>query len=369
MEGVVMFGGIYAGRRVLVTGHTGFKGGWLSHWLLQLGANVRGIALAPQTTPNLFDLLNLQERAESHLIDIRDADAVRSCMRDFRPEFVFHLAAQPLVRLSYQEPKATWDTNVGGTVNVLEAVLGTPSVQSCLVVTSDKCYDNKEQIWGYRENDALGGHDPYSASKGATELVVASYRRSFFSDNKTCHIASARAGNVIGGGDWANDRIVTDFVTRVVSGRALELRNPQATRPWQHVLEPLSGYLDIAARLFSSEGKNYAEAWNLGPSDQSVTTVHDLATRLVAEWGQGSVSVCSQVNQPHEAGLLKLDCSKAQHRLGWHGVWDVDKTVKRTVEWYRAYYEKSDVVNITDKQIENYSADAKNAGLAWAQSR
>lgn len=363
-----MFGDAYRGRRVLVTGHTGFKGSWLSHWLLGLGAKVTGIALPPATQPALFDLLGLAQRLDHREVDIRDAEAVARVMAEVRPEVVLHLAAQPLVRLSYAEPRATWETNVLGTVNVLEAVRACPDVAACVVVSSDKCYENREQVWGYRESDAMGGHDPYSASKGATELVAASYRRSFFHRPEATRLASARAGNVIGGGDWAKDRIVTDFVAAICAGQPLRLRNPGATRPWQHVLEPLSGYLHLAATLLQGKGHTCADGWNFGPADASVTTVEDLARRLVAAWGRGEVIIAADPAQPHEAGLLKLDCSKAAHRLGWRGVWDVAATVEHTVDWYRAHAAGSvDMTRLTDEQLARYAADARALGLAWAQ--
>ena len=324
--------GTWAGRRVLVTGHTGFKGSWLSHWLLAEGAEVAGYALAPDTTPALFNLLGLASRLRYIEADVRDAGRLATEVATFRPEVVLHLAAQPLVRKSYREPRQTWETNVLGTVNLLEAVRACDSVRACIVVTSDKCYENREWLWGYREDEAMGGHDPYSSSKGAAELAVASWRRSFPGGVR---LASARAGNVIGGGDWSADRIVTDFVLAIQAGQPLRLRNPNATRPWQHVLEPLSGYLTLADRLLGADGDRFAEAWNLGPSDASVTTVAELARRLVAAWGSGSVEIPTNPQQPHEAGLLKLDPSKAAARLGWRGRWDVAETAARTARWYR----------------------------------
>ena len=349
--------GFWKGRRVLVTGHTGFKGSWLTRWLLERGADVAGLALAPETSPSLFSLLGLGERIEHHLVDVRDAEGVRRVLGGTRPEIVFHLAAQPLVRLSYREPKATWDVNVGGTVNLLEAVRLTGGVRACVVVTSDKCYENHEQVWGYRECDPMGGHDPYSSSKGATELAVASWRRSFFQDPAGTLLASARAGNVIGGGDWAADRLMVDFVRAIAQGEPLVLRNPAATRPWQHVLEPLSGYLRLAEALHGQAGHGYAGAWNFGPQDDSVVTVGQLARRLVDTWGQGEVVVARDPAQPHEAGLLKLDCSKARAGLGWHGVWDFPETIRRTVEWYRGHSLGGDPETLTLQQIKAYQED------------
>jgi CDP-glucose 4,6-dehydratase len=281
---------------------------------------------------------------------------------------VLHLAAQPLVRVGYREPKATWDTNVSGTVNVLEAVRATPSVRACVVVTSDKCYENLEVPRGYRESDALGGGDPYSSSKAACELVVASWRRSFFSEHSACRLASARAGNVIGGGDWAPDRLVADCAAAMRAGRPLRLRSQRATRPWQHVLEPLSGYLDLAGRLLGTDGPAWGEAWNFGPTDASVTTVEALARKLVSAWGRGVIEVDGSGGHPHEAGILQLDSAKAQARLGWRGAWDLDTAVMRTVEWYRAHAQgDSDLGNLTRVQIATYVSDAREAGLPWTQ--
>jgi CDP-glucose 4,6-dehydratase len=369
MEDLVMFSDVFRGRRVLVTGHTGFKGAWLSEWLLGLGAEVTGIALACDTSPALFEVLGLAHRIASHqLIDVRDPQVLAQAVARARPEVVFHLAAQPLVRLSYREPAATWATNVQGTVNLLEAVRSVSSVRACVVVTSDKCYENREQVWGYRETDAMGGHDPYSASKGAAELAVASWRCSFFHDPNGCRLASGRAGNVIGGGDWSKDRIVVDFVTSIIAGRPLALRNPRATRPWQHVLEPLSGYLHLAARLFTKGGERFADSWNFGPADTSVTTVEHLSRLLVAAWGAGDIEILGNAGQPHEAGLLKLDVSKANTSLGWQGIWGVERTVRETVTWYQAHLTDSDVRSLTRQQIAAYSADARAAGLSWIDS-
>ncbi len=363
------FAGFWRGRRVLVTGHTGFKGSWLAHWLLAEGAEVTGYALAPSTSPALFDLLDLlglTGRLRHVVGDVRDAAHLAATVAAARPEVVLHLAAQPLVRLSYREPRATWETNVGGTVNLLEAVRATPGVRACVVITSDKCYENREWVWGYRENEAMGGHDPYSSSKGAAEIAVTSWRRSFFGNPAGCRLASARAGNVIGGGDWSADRIVTDFVLAIQAGRPLRLRNPQATRPWQHVLEPLSGYLQLAWRLCQDDGAAYADGWNFGPGDASVTTVESLAHQLVAAYGSGSVEIARDPNQPHEAGLLKLDCSKAATRLGWRGVWDVATTAERTAHWYQAQNKGQAASQLVDADLNAYLTAAAAAGIPWA---
>jgi CDP-glucose 4,6-dehydratase len=363
-----MFGGVFKGRRVLLTGHTGFKGSWLSQWLIELGAEVHGLSLAPDTAPALFEVLGLEQRLASHrLADVRDMAAVQAICVAIQPEVVFHMAAQPLVRLSYREPAATWATNVQGTIHVLEAVRRLACVRACVVVTSDKCYENREQLWGYREADAMGGHDPYSSSKGAAEMAVASWRRSFFHDPSGARLASGRAGNVIGGGDWSADRIVVDFVRAMVAGQPLSLRNPGAIRPWQHVLEPLSGYLLLAAKLLQAEGAGFAEGWNFGPGDANVATVKELADLLVCAWGSGTVEAPLQIGQPHEAQLLKLDVSKARALLGWKGIWDVRRTVAETVHWYKAHHQGSeDLSALTRRQIADYAHDARSAGMAWA---
>jgi len=360
-----MFQNTYQGKRVLVTGHTGFKGSWLTRWLLDMGAQVTGLALPPDTTPSHFTLLDLEHQIEHRQVDVRDADAVQRLVADARPEIVFHLAAQALVRPSYQDPKGTWDVNVGGTINLLESLRQVGGVRACVVVTSDKCYENREQIWGYRETDRMGGHDPYSSSKGAVELSVASWRRSFFQDREGLRLASARAGNVIGGGDWAPDRIVVDFVKGIAEGRPLVLRNPEATRPWQHVLEPLSGYLDLAARLYQGEGWRLAEGWNFGPNEENVVTVEALARALVSAWGEGEVQINRDPKHPHEAGLLRLDCSKVRKGFGWHGVWDFPETVRQTVQWYRGQHGGEDAKTLTGKQIDAYGAAATHAKLPW----
>jgi CDP-glucose 4,6-dehydratase len=363
-----LHGGFWRNRRVFVTGHTGFKGSWLCQWLLTEGAVVSGYALAPSTTPALFDLLGLAGRMRHRVADVRDAAVLAKALAEDRPEIVLHLAAQPLVRLSYQEPAMTWETNVGGTVNLLEAVRATAGVRACVVVTSDKCYENREWAWGYREEDALGGHDPYSSSKGAAELAVASWRRAFFADPDGCRMASARAGNVIGGGDWAADRIVTDFVLAIQAGQPLRLRNPRATRPWQHVLEPLSGYLHLAWHLCQPGGHGYAEGWNFGPENSNVTTVEALARRLVESYGSGNVEAAYDPRQLHEAGLLKLDCSKAAVRLGWRGIWNIDTTVERTVKWYREQHAGRSAADLVAADLESYHLAGRAFGASWIHS-
>jgi len=334
-------------RRVLVTGHTGFKGAWLALWLHELGAKVRGFALAPPTEPSLFALADLPSLVEHVEGDLRDLGALRAAFERFRPEVVFHLAAQPLVRRSYREPKETFDTNVGGTVNVLEAIRLCESVTTAICITSDKCYDNREWTYGYRENDPLGGHDPYSASKGAAEIVIAAYRHSFFSpgaQGRVIGLASARAGNVIGGGDFAEDRIVPDAVRAVLAGVPLDLRNPSSTRPWQHVLDPLGGYLHLAAQLLL-EPVRHSDAFNFGPDLGGVAKVKDLIDAFYRELGRGSARDVSgeQHGAPHEAKLLRLSCDKAHNELGWRPVFSTAEAIRRTATWYaQVMLEKGD---------------------------
>ncbi len=323
-----------AGRRVLVTGDTGFKGSWLSLWLSELGAEVTGYALPPEGERSLFDLLGLRQYVRHIDGDVRDLDHLGRVFAETRPEVVIHLAAQALVRLSYEEPKRTIDTNVGGSVNLLECIRNTPSVRSVVYITSDKCYENKEWVWGYRETDELGGRDPYSASKAAAEIVFSAYCSSYFDGRPDLGIASARAGNVIGGGDWARDRIIPDCIRALEAGRPVPVRNPHATRPWQHVLEPLSGYLTLAARLLE-EPKRFGGAWNFGPPVGQVRTVGELVAEAVNVWGEGSYEVAAEANSPHEARLLQLNTDRAALDLGWRSRWGVEETITGTVGWYR----------------------------------
>lgn len=332
---------VYNGRRCVVTGHTGFKGTWLSLWLQRLGAEVHGYALNPVTTPNLFDLTDLKELLEDYRADIREASTVKDYLLRTSPEVVFHLAAQPLVRRSYSEPRQTFDTNVNGTLNVLDAIRQCPSVRALVVVTSDKCYQNLERVHPYRETDRLGGHDPYSASKAAVEIVCAAYRDSFFTPAGV-GLATARAGNVIGGGDWAEDRIVPDAIRALAKGHSVPVRNPYATRPWQHVLEPLFGYLALGAQLLKSAGdptrlERHAGPWNFGPPTESCLPVRALVEAFLAAYGSGEWNDLSsdQADAPHEARLLALDWSKAYHGLGWRPRWSFDETVRRTCAWYQ----------------------------------
>jgi CDP-glucose 4,6-dehydratase len=345
----------WRGKRVFLTGHTGFKGAWLALWLHELGAELAGYALRPEPgRPNLFEAARLGEAMRSQFGDIRDLDALATALDAFRPEVVLHLAAQSLVRRSYGEPVATYATNVMGTVNLLEAVRRTPSVAAVVVVTSDKCYENREWPHAYREPDAMGGRDPYSSSKGCAELVTAAYRASFFQTGAA--IATARAGNVIGGGDWAPDRLVPDLVGGFARGDSVLIRSPGATRPWQHVLEPLRGYLMLAERLVSAPD-SAAEAWNFGPFDRSTVPVRILAEAVVRHWGGGRIEYAPEGPALHEAGLLAVDWGKARARLGWTPRFDLEESVRLTIEWYRKYYaDASCAGQVTREQLRDYAA-------------
>lgn len=330
-----MFGGAYDGKRVLITGHTGFKGSWLTTWLLRLGARVAGYSLAPPTNPSLFRACGLIDRIDHTEADVRDGERLRETVSRWKPDFIFHLAAQPLVRDSYVMPVDTYDINVMGTVNLLDAVRRESHACSVVVVTSDKCYENREWEYGYREIDRLGGHDPYSASKAAMEIVVASYRSSYFTRDTGVRLATARAGNVIGGGNWSADRIVPDAIRALQAGTTLIVRNPDAVRPWQHVLEPLGGYLWLGARLSAPDGESLATAWNFGPADSETRRVAELADAIVTAWGSGQWQPQVGADDLHEAGILRLSIDKAQASLGWRPVWDFITSVTKTVKWYR----------------------------------
>lgn len=332
-----MLNNAYKNKTVLITGHTGFKGSWLAIWLKELGADVVGYALAPPSEPNNFEATKLQEKITHIHGDIRDLDWLMETFKKYRPEFVFHLAAQPLVHLSYEEPKLTFDTNVGGTVNVFEAVRKIPGVKVLVNITSDKCYENKEWVWGYRENDPMGGDDPYSASKGCAELVFSAYLKSFFSQNSQIGAASVRAGNVIGGGDWGADRLVPDCIRALSGHQPIGIRNPRAIRPWQHVLEPLSGYLRLGAALWQ-EPQQYSGPWNFGPDDSSHLSVVAITDHLIKYWGSGAWKNLSDPNALHEANLLKLNCDKAHAGLNWHSVFTIDKCLQMTADWYKKFY-------------------------------
>lgn len=355
VEGLDVTPAFWSGRRVLVTGHTGFKGGWLSLWLQQLGAEVTGYALAPPTWPSLFEAARVGAGMHSVLGDVRDFDALHTTLAEFRPEIVFHLAAQPLVALSYQRPVDTYASNVLGTVHLLEAVRQIGGVRAVVNVTSDKCYANREWVWGYRENESMGGDDPYSSSKGCAELVTSAYRTSFFSPTDYARhgvaLASARAGNVIGGGDWAAHRLIPDLIRAFQAGRPASIRCPEAVRPWQHVLEPLSGYLQLAERLHI-EGTTFAEGWNFGSAEADARPVHWLVERLAALWGPGASWALDAGPHPHEAHCLKLDCAKARTRLGWKPRWNLEEALAKTVEWYQA---DADWRQATLSQIAEFS--------------
>jgi CDP-glucose 4,6-dehydratase len=349
-----MTSAFWKGRSVFVTGHTGFKGAWLAAWLARRGAKVTGYALAPETTPNLCDIM-ADAGVTSVIGDIRDARALSDCMARARPDVVFHLAAQALVRRSYRDPVETYSTNVMGTVHVLEAIRATPSVEAAVVVTSDKCYENLGSIWGYRENEPMGGHDPYSSSKGCAEHVVSAYRHSFFNGSgHPCKIASGRAGNVIGGGDWSEDRLIPDVIRSIARHQSVEIRSPKATRPWQHVLEPLNGYIVLAEHLCGRDGRDYAEGWNFGPVDEDCMPVDQVVGRFVKLWGPPAAWHLSTVTHPHEAHFLKVDASKAKARLGWHPKLRLAEALDWTATWYRGHLSAKDPAALTYEQIETY---------------
>ncbi|PZD72994.1 CDP-glucose 4,6-dehydratase [Acaryochloris thomasi RCC1774] len=345
------------GKRVLVTGHTGFKGSWLSLWLQKSGADVTGYALAPPSNPNLFETARIADGMTSILGDVRDLSHLQETIAQHQPEIVIHMAAQPLVRYSYQHPVETYATNVMGTVHVLEAVRQAEGIRVVVNVTSDKCYENREWVWGYRENEAMGGHDPYSNSKGCAELVAAAYRSSYFSPQTYAEhgvgLASVRAGNVIGGGDWAGDRLIPDIIRAIMAKETVVIRSPNSIRPWQHVLEPLGGYLMLAEHLWDA-GEAYAEGWNFGPNDEDAKPVSWIVEQLTQLWGDNAQwKLDTQVN-PHEATYLKLDCSKAKNRLKWSPKLDLATTLNWIIEWYRSYLNGDDVRQLTEQQIEQY---------------
>lgn len=352
-----IFNAFYRGKRVLVTGHTGFKGSWLSIWLHELGAEVIGIAQDPFSERDNFVLSGIGRKIKADIRDdIRDGERMKELFREYQPEIVFHLAAQPLVRLSYEMPVETYHTNVMGTIHILEAIRATESVKVGIMVTTDKCYENKEQIWGYRENESMGGYDPYSSSKGAAEIAIASWRRSFFNpehyEKHGKSIASVRAGNVIGGGDWATDRIIPDCIRALEAGRPIEIRSPKAVRPWQHVLEPLSGYMLLAAKMWNKPTQ-YCEGWNFGPRTESISTVWEVAEKVAESYGSGGLCDLSDPNAPHEARLLMLDINKAKFQLGWEPRMDLNRTVTLTMDWYQKY-RNEDVYHLCVEQINKY---------------
>jgi CDP-glucose 4,6-dehydratase len=347
----------WGGRRVFVTGHTGFKGGWLSMWLARMGAIVRGYSLDPSTNPSLFEVAQIATLVDDRRGDIRDFTSLSRSIQEFAPEIVFHLAAQPLVRASYEDPLGTYTTNVMGTANLLESIRATESVRSVVIVTTDKCYENREWMWSYRENDRLGGHDPYSSSKACAEILTASYRRSFFcspSAGRHCvAVATARAGNVIGGGDWSPDRLLPDLIRGFVSGHPVAIRNPDSVRPWQHVLEPIAGYLLLAEKLLT-QGVAVAEAWNFGPNEDGAWTVAQIADEMVRQWGGAAKWSRDRAEHPHEAQSLKLDASKAKAVLGWRPRLSLRQALRMLVEWYKPWHEGADMLTISQSQIEEY---------------
>lgn len=365
MEIELLFGSKYKNKTILVTGHTGFKGSWLALWLKKMGATVHGIALEPSSSPNHIGLLNLEY--ESHILDITHKEALIELVGKIKPDLIFHLAAQSLVRLSYGDPYNTYLTNVMGTINVLEAARKIENLKGVVVVTSDKCYENKEWLWGYREGEAMGGKDPYSSSKGCAELITAAYRSSYFTESqfgKSHHtiITSVRAGNVIGGGDWARDRIIPDMVKAASNKECLLIRYPNATRPWQHVLEPLSGYLNIGEKLLEGD-INYSGAWNFGPNSESNVSVLDLVKTASGYWSDINYEIDEKEHLP-EANFLMLDSTKANKLLQWKPVWDFEKTTKYTIEWFQEYYLKNNT--LSEDHLAKYIADALNKKVTWA---
>ena len=352
-----MFNNIYKNKKVFLTGHTGFKGSWLALWLMRLGAEVCGYSLSPNTKPSMFQKLDIGNKISKSIIgDILDSEKLEKAISDFQPEIMFHLAAQPLVRLSYSEPLLTYQTNVIGTLNVLEAARKCSSVKAFVNVTTDKCYENKEIQRGYREDDPMGGYDMYSSSKGCVEIMSSSYRRSFLKDGYA--MATARAGNVIGGGDWALDRLIPDCIRGINDGIDIEIRNPVAVRPWQHVLEPLSGYLLLGQKLLE-DGQKYADGFNFGPNEESVLTVAEVAKKVTEFYGKGKVIV-GEKSPLHEAGLLMLNIEKAEKILGWTPTYNADDAIKNTVDWYKKFYSNQEnMLNFTIKQIEEYEGSIK----------
>ena len=361
-----LFQGIYKGKKVFLTGHTGFKGTWLAYWLTQMGAIVKGYALTPNTVPSHWELLNLD--IESVYADIRDRDTLERELVGFNPDIIFHMAAQPIVRLSYENPFETYETNVMGTMALFQASRKANNVRAIVNITTDKCYENKEWAWGYRENEPMGGYDPYSSSKGCVEIMTSSFRRSFFNvdDYGTKHhvlLASVRAGNVIGGGDWAQDRLIPDIMKATSKGESVHIRNPKATRPWQHVLEPLSGYLLLGQHLLEGK-KEFADGWNFGPNDEGTITVKEVSDRIRDSWEDVSTTFGKVDESLHEANLLKLDCSKAKHYLEWKPVWN-NEVFEKTASWYKAYYTKGNL--LTKEQLDSYIKKAMDINIVWTK--
>lgn len=368
MELTSLFGKSYLGKTVLITGHTGFKGSWLSAWLLKMGANVIGFSDEILKSPNHFEALDCSKKVTSIFGDVRDLSQLKMVFRDYRPEIVFHLAAQPLVRASYQNPVATFATNIMGTINLLECCRVTENVKAVVIVTSDKCYENLEQNRPFVEDDKMGGYDPYSSSKGAAEIVTNSYRTSFFNlkeygKKHSTLIASGRAGNVIGGGDWAEDRLIPDMVRATDKNQAVHIRNPRASRPWQHVLEPLSGYLQLGQQLLERKVQ-FAEGWNFGPKDQEVFSVGEIIKLSKKSWDKIEYVFNEIDDQPYEAKFLSLDCTKAHQKMNWYPVWTTEESIEKTTLWYKEYYEQG--ILKTDVQILEYVATAQEKNYSWA---
>ncbi len=351
VESLVFNPAFWSGRRVFLTGHTGFKGAWMSLLLRSFGAQVSGFSLEPESRDGLFNVAGVQNDVNHRIGDIRDLAALRSAINEANPDILIHMAAQALVRQSYLDPIETYSTNVMGTVNVLEVARPLKDLRAIVVVSSDKCYENAESRFGFRETDAMGGHDPYSSSKGCTELVSSAYRRSFFQSETSAMLATARAGNVIGGGDWSRDRLVPDIIRAFIAGETVRIRNPRSVRPWQHVLDPLIGYLLLAQNLVEG-GRPFEEGWNFGPNEDSELSVADLVQALAREWGSEARWQLDEAQNPHEANFLKLDCSKARSRMGWRPLSTFDETMRITSEWYRAFHDGADMRSVTLRQIE-----------------
>lgn len=353
-----MFNNIYKNKRVLITGHSGFKGSWLTLWLKSLGANILGYSLEPDTNPSMFKELKIHNDCQNVFANILDEKELNKTFEEFQPEIVFHLAAQPLVRLSYSKPKLTYETNIIGTLNVLEAARNCNSTKAFVNVTTDKCYENKEQHYYYKESDALGGHDMYSSSKGCAEILSSSYRRSFLGEENSFALATARAGNVIGGGDWAEDRLIPDCIKSINNNEKIEIRNPLAIRPWQFVLEPLSGYLLLGQKLLE-QNKKYADCFNFGPSENSLLNVEEIAKKIIKYYGHGEISI-NKKDDLHEANLLMLNIEKSKKYLSWEPTLDTEEAIKDTVEWYKHFYLKDvDIYNFTLSQIKNFEGKIK----------
>ena len=364
------FADVYKGKKVFITGHTGFKGSWLSLWLLQLGAIVKGYALRPYTKNDHFIATNLDNDLVSTIGDIRDYSNLKKELLDFNPEYIFHLAAQPLVRDSYLKPRDTYETNIMGTVNILNAARKLKDLKAIINITTDKCYENIEKESGYKEKEPMGGYDPYSSSKGCSELITSAYRRSFFNLDKdplSSMLASARAGNVIGGGDWCKDRIMTDSISALMNNESIKIRNPKAVRPWQHVLEPLSGYLWLAAQAEIKNKKDYAEAWNFGPKINKLVSVQNVVEVIINNWGKGSWQDISNPNELHEAKLLNLNIEKAEKKLNWKPTLSVKESIEMTVDWYKEYNnrEQSDMKDVSLSQVSKYEKIAREQKIAW----